>query len=324
MGRFLIGVDVGGTNVRVGIITPEGKVLKKVQYITDISKGGLALFERLVSNLKSLIQENIKESNQLIGIGIGVAGPININKGIIMEPPNLPGLKGFPLRDFLKEKISSPIAIENDANAFTLGEGWVGVANGCKHYCGITLGTGVGGGVVIDSKILHGAEGMAGEVGHMVIDPEGPLCGCGGRGCLEVYASGTGITRIALEAIERGEGGGILKWIEGDTQSLTSENVFEIAQSGDLEAQQIFNEMGRYLGFGLINLIHLFNPEKIVIGGKVSQAWDYFIGSAMETIQERAMEGPRKGVQIVKGECGDDAGMLGAAYSVLIKARSDR
>ncbi len=320
MEQFLIGLDVGGTNVRMGIITPEGKVLKRVQYTTDVSKGGLALFERLVSNLKGLIQENFKESNQLIGIGIGVAGPIDMKRGLIMEPPNLPDLKGFPLKDFLKEKIFSPIAIENDANAFTLGEGWVGAAEGCKDYCGITLGTGVGGGIVVEGKILHGAEGMAGEVGHMVIYPEGPLCGCGGRGCLEVYASGTGIRRMALEAIERGEGGGILKWVEGDLKNVTSGKVFEVAQFGDLEAQQIFNEMGRYLGLGLINLIHLFNPEKIVIGGKVSRAWDYFIGSVMETVQERSMEGPREKLQIVKAECGDDAGMLGAAYSALFRA----
>ncbi len=322
MDRFLIGVDMGGTNVRMGIVTPEGKVLKKVQYRTDISKGGLALFERLVSNLKDLVQENFKESNQLIGIGIGVAGPIDMKKGLIMEPPNLPGLKGFPLRDFLREKISSPIAIENDANAFTLGEGWVGAAKGCKHYCGITLGTGVGGGIVVAGKILHGVEGMAGEVGHMVINPKGPLCGCGGRGCLEVYASGTGIRRMVLEAIEKGKGKGILKWSGGDPQQMTSENIFEAAQSGNVTAKRIFNEMGKYLGLGLINLIHLFNPEKIVIGGKVSRAWDYFIGSVMEIVQERSMKGPREKLQIVKAKCGDDAGMLGAAYSALKKHRA--
>jgi glucokinase len=306
----------------MGIVTPEGKVLKKVQYRTDISKGGLALFERLVSNLKDLVQENFKESNQLIGIGIGVAGPIDMKKGLIMEPPNLPGLKGFPLRDFFREKISSPIAIENDANAFTLGEGWVGAAKGCKHYCGITLGTGVGGGIVVAGKILHGVEGMAGEVGHMVINPKGPLCGCGGRGCLEVYASGTGIRRMALEAIEKGKGKGILKWSGGDPQQMTSENIFEAAQSGNVTAKRIFNEMGKYLGLGLVNLIHLFNPEKIVIGGKVSRAWDYFIGSVMEVVQERSMKGPREKLQIVKAECGDDAGMLGAAYSALKKHRA--
>jgi glucokinase len=322
MDRFLIGVDLGGTNIRMGIITPEGKVMKRVQYITDISKGGLALFERLVSDLKGLIQENFKESNQLIGIGIGVAGPIDMKRGFIMEPPNLPDLKGFPLRDFLKKKISSPIAIENDANAFTLGEGWMGAARGCKHYCGITLGTGVGGGIVVEGNILHGAEGMAGEVGHMMIDPKGPLCGCGGRGCLEVYASGTGIRRMALEAIEKGKGKRILKFMGGAPQKITSEKLFKVAQSGDVTAKKIFNEMGRYLGLGLVNLIHLFNPEKIVIGGKVSGAWDYFIGSVVETVQERSMEGPREKMKIVKAKCGDDAGVLGAAYSALKKHRA--
>jgi glucokinase len=318
MEKYIIGVDVGGTNVRMGIVTPEGKVLKKVQYTTDVSKGGFVLFERLVSNLKDLIQNNFKESNPLIGIGIGIAGPIDMKRGLIIEPPNLPGLKGFPLRDFIKGKISFPITIENDANAFTLGENWVGAAKGCKHYCGITLGTGVGGGIVVEGEILHGAEGMAGEVGHMVINPEGPLCGCGGRGCLEVYASGTGIRRMALESIEDGKGERILKWSGGDPKKITSEMIFKAAQSGDLTAKKIFNEMGKCLGLGLVNLIHLFNPEKIVIGGKVSQAWDYFIASTMETVQKRAMKGLRENLQIVKTKCGDDAGMLGAAYTAMI------
>ncbi len=321
MDRFLIGIDLGGTNIRMGIITPEGKVLKKVQYITDVSKSGLALFERLVSNLKGLIQENFKESNRLIGIGIGVAGPIDMRKGIITEPPNLPGLKSFPLREFLGKKIPFPISIENDANAFVLGEGWVGAAKGCKDYCGITLGTGVGGGIVVDGKILHGSKGMAGEVGHMVVDPAGPLCGCGGRGCLEVYASGTGIKRMALEAIKKGKGEGILKQRGGDPEKITPEKVFKAAQSGDLTAKKIFSEMGRYLGLGLVNLIHLFNPEKIVIGGKVFQAWDYFIGTALETVEERSMKGSREKLQIVQAKRGDDAGMLGAAYSALHKSQ---
>jgi len=315
MEKFLIGVDVGGTNVRMGIVSPDGKVLEKIQYPIDVSKKASALMEELLANLKDLTEKGLKESKQLIGIGIGIAGAIDMKSGIVKESPNIKDLKDFELKEFLEGKIPHPIIIENDANAFTLGEGWAGAAKGCRHYCGITLGTGVGGGIVVEGKILHGAEGMGGEVGHMVIDPEGPLCGCGGRGCLEVYASGTGITRMALEAIETGEGCGILKWVGGDLQSVTSEKVFEAAHSGDLGAQRVFHEMGRYLGLGLINLIHLFNPEKIVIGGKVSQAWEYFIGSVMETIQERAMEGPRRRVQIVKAECGDEAGILGAAYA---------
>ena len=320
MERLLIGVDIGGTNVRMGVVTPEGRVLEKVEYLTDTSRGGLALFQELISHLKDLIRKDFKPSHTLIGIGIGVAGIIDIKKGILRYSPNLPDLNGVELRDFLKEKISAPIVIENDANAFTLGEGWMGAARGSQHYCGITLGTGVGGGMVVEGKILHGTEGMAGEVGHMVINPEGLLCSCGGKGCLEVYASGTGIRRMALEAIEKGKGKGILQWSGGNPQKITSEKVFEAAQSGDLTAKEIFVRMGGYLGLGLVDLIHLFNPEKIVIGGKVSRAWDYFIGNTMETVQERSMKGPRERVQIVQALCGDDAGILGAAYSVLIES----
>ncbi|NWF93090.1 MAG: ROK family protein [Syntrophaceae bacterium] len=317
MVKFLIGADVGATNVRIGVVTPEGEILERIEYPIDSSGKASALLEQLVSNLNDLSEQRIKRANHLIGIGVGIAGTIDLERGIVYESPNIKDLKGFRIRDFFREKISRPVVIENDANAFTLGEGWMGAAKGCQHYCGLTLGTGVGGGIVVEGRLLRGAEGLAGEVGHMVIYSEGPACGCGGRGCLEVYASGTAIRRMALEAIERGVGGGILKWVGRDLARVTSEKVFEVAQYGDIEAQEIFNEMGRYLGLGLVNLINLFNPERIVIGGKVSQAWDYFIGSVTETIRERAMEGPKERVEIVRARCGDDAGILGAAYSAL-------
>jgi glucokinase len=317
MDPFLIGVDMGGTNVRMGIITPDGKVFKKNHYPIDTSKRASELIEELISKLKSWIQKELKDPKQLIGIGVGIAGLINMKRGIVSESPNIKGLKDFKLRDFLEKGIPYPIAIENDANAFTLGEGWVGATKGCKYYCGITLGTGVGGGIVVEGRILHGTEGMAGEVGHMVIDPEGPLCGCGGRGCLEVYASGTAIRRMALEAVSKESG--LFKLSQGNLKDLNSENVFEAAKSGEATAKRIFHEMGIYLGLGLVNLIHLFNPERIVIGGKVSEAWDYFFPSAIRIVQERSMKGPRETMEVVRAKCGDDAGMLGAAYSAFIE-----
>ena len=320
MRQVVIGVDIGGTNVRMGIVTPKGRILKRVQYATDISKGRLALSEKLVSDLRNVIDKNIKRPDRLIGIGIGIAGAIDMRRGIVVQSPNLPDFNGFRLRKFFEKKISVPVSIENDANAFALGEGWVGAAKGSKHYCGITLGTGVGGGIIVNGEILHGPDGMAGEVGHMVIQPEGPLCGCGGRGCLEVYASATGIRRMALEAVDRKEGRGLLGRCGGDSERITSEKVFEAAQYGDLTARKIFNEMGRSLGLGLVNLINLFNPERIVIGGKVSQAWDFFIGRLMETVKERSMRSPREKVKIVRTRCKEDAGILGAAYEALMES----
>lgn len=317
---LLIGVDLGGTNIRIGVVTPEGEILKKIQYPTDMSAGGRAMMEGLASKLEDFARETVQSDFSKIRIGIGVAGPIDMRRGVPIAPPNLPDLHGFPLRTFLQERISLPVAIENDANAFTLGEGWKGAARGCLHYCGITLGTGVGGGIVVAGKILHGADGMGGEVGHMVLNPEGPLCGCGGRGCLEVYASGNGIRRMALEAVEKSGGKGLLPQSKGGFQKLTSEEVFEAAQKRDETALKVFDEMGRYLGLGLVNLVNLFNPEKIVVGGKVSGAWDYFIRSARQAVWQRAMRGQREKVEIVRAECGDDAGILGAAYAAKIKS----
>lgn len=317
MGPWLIGVDVGGTNIRMGSVTPDGAILKKLEYSTDMSGGGRAMMEALISRVEDFAREVAEGDLARVRIGIGVAGPIDMRRGVLIAPPNLPDLHGFPLRAFLQERMHLPVAIENDANAFTLGEGWRGAARGCFHYCGITLGTGVGGGVVVSGQILHGADGMGGEVGHMVLSPEGPLCGCGGRGCLEVFASGNGIRRMAFEAIEKGEESEILKRNSGNINKITSEDVFEAAQQGDKLALMVLNEMGRYLGLGLVNLVNLFNPEKIVIGGKVSRAWDYFIRSVKDVVWTRAMKGQREKVQIVRAECGDDAGILGAAYGAL-------
>jgi glucokinase len=317
MEDFLIGVDAGGTNVRMGIITPDGQIVKRIQYPTDISRGGLRMMEGLVLKLQDLIKDETGKIRPKIRIGIGIAGAIDMKRGVLIVSPNLPDLNGFPLKGFLREKIPFPITIENDANAFTLGEGWKGAAKESRNYCGITLGTGVGGGIVADGKILHGAGGMGGEVGHMVLNPEGPLCGCGGRGCLEVYASGSGIMEMARKAVEKGEGKGILNRIGGDLSRVTSEEVYQAAREGDETALRVFKEMGSYLGLGLVNLVNLFNPEKIVIGGKVSGAWDYFIGSATEVVRQRAMKGQKEQVEIVRAECGDDAGILGAAYAAL-------
>lgn len=317
MERFLIGVDIGGTNVRIGMVTPDGQMVKKIQYSTDLSSGSQAMMERLVFQLEDFIREVRQSDLSEIRIGLAVAGPVDMKRGVLIAPPNLPDLNGFPIRAFFQKKILLPIAIENDANAFTLGEGWKGAARGCLHYCGITLGTGVGGGIVVSGKLLHGADGMGGEIGHMVLNSEGPLCGCGGRGCLEVYASGRGVRRMAFEALEK-EGKGSLLAREGKPpQELTSEDVFKAAERGDQLARRVFQEMGRYLGQGLVNLTNLFNPEKIVIGGKVSRAWDYFFRSALEVVQQRAMKGQRERVEIVRAGCGDDAGILGAAYAAL-------
>ena len=317
MEPLLIGVDVGGTNVRMGIVTPDGRILKKIEYPTDMSRGSLDMMERLASRLRDFIREESEKGQPEIRVGVGIAGPVDQKRGVLIAPPNLPDLHGFPLREFLQKEISFPIVIENDANAFTLGEGWMGAARGSLHYCGITLGTGVGGGIVIGGEIVRGADGLGGEVGHMVLNPDGPLCGCGGRGCLEVYASSSGICRMALEGIERGKGEWILKQSGDGHGKVTSEGVFEAARKGDCTALEIFSEMGRYLGLGLVNLANLFNPEKIVIGGKVSRAWDYFIESAKAVVQQRALRGQRERVEIVRAECGDDAGVLGAAYVAL-------
>ncbi|MCX8118879.1 MAG: ROK family protein [Desulfobacterota bacterium] len=314
MSLILIGIDLGGTNVRMGVVTPNGEVQKRVQYPLERRKGAYGMMEELASKLEVLLSEVSVGACVEVRIGLGVPGPVDLKRGILIEPPNLPELHQFPLRDFFEKRLPFCLVLENDANAFALGEGWLGAAKGCQNYCGITLGTGVGGGVVIEGKILRGQDGYGGEVGHMVLDPEGPACGCGGKGCLEVFASATGIRRMALEAFER-------RGLQGERiqnpSELTSEDVFKAAEEGEEWAGEVFKAMGRYLGLGLVNLTNLFNPQRIVIGGKVAAAWDHFFPTARKVLQERAMRGQRERVEVVRAQCGDDAGMIGAAYVAL-------
>ena len=215
-----------------------------------------------------------------------------------------------------------PIFIENDANAFSLGEGWLGAARDVKDFCCLTLGTGVGGGIVLNGDIWHGAEGKAGEIGHMVIDVNGPPCQCGSRGCLEVFASGNAVRRMAIEAIRRNENTDLVERCGGAFEAITSKTVYESALDGDPLSREIFQRMGMYLGVGLANLVNLLNVKLMVIGGRVSEAWDFFIDPARGEIEKRALGSMGKGMRIERAKCGDDAGILGAAY--LVKSERER
>jgi glucokinase len=210
-----------------------------------------------------------------------------------------------------------PIFIENDANAFSLGEGWLGAARGMREFCCLTLGTGVGGGIVLNGDIWHGAEGKAGEVGHMTIAVDGPPCQCGNRGCLEAFTSGRAIRRMAIEAIKGNEKTDLIERCGGEIEAITSKTIYESARNGDRFSREVFHRMGIYLGAGLANLVNLLDVELIVIGGRVSEAWDFFIEPARGELEKRTLGSMGKGVRVERAKCGDDAGILGAAYLVI-------
>lgn len=316
MGKLILAVDLGGTNVRIGTVNPEGKILHKITFPTEASRGRERVMKDILSRIREVTVRFPEEKFEVIGGGFGIPGAIELDQGIVTQSPNLPVLDGFDIRSWLQGRLRMPIFIDNDANAFSLGEGWLGAARGVKEFCCLTLGTGVGGGIVLDGDIWHGTEGKAGEIGHMVIDVDGPPCQCGSRGCLEVFASGSAIRRMAVEAIERDEKTDLVERCGGEIKGISAKTVYESARGGDRLSRRVFQRMGMYLGVGLGNLANLLNVEMMLIGGRVSEAWDLFIEPAREEMERRTVGSMGKGVRVERARCGDDAGILGAAYLV--------
>ena len=238
-----------------------------------------------------------------------VPGTVNVDEGAVVKAPNLPCLDGFRLAAALTEQLHLPATLENDANAAAVGEMWQGAAVGCNTIICVTLGTGVGGGIILNGKLWRGVDGAAAEIGHMCVDPFGGVaCTCGSRGCLEVFASATAIVRMTREASPRYPDS-----VLHGQEDRTAETIFEAGQKGDELALEIFRRMGVYLGIGLANLINILNPEMIVIGGGVVNGWDLFEKHMHQQVEERAFPLLAARVKIERAKCGDDAGLLGAA-----------
>ena len=309
-----IGVDLGGTNLRTGIVDQRGNILKSLKRESQAKEGK----ENVIDRITDLLIEACNISNELQrevkGICIGAPGFLNIKKGIISESPNLPGWKDVALkREIEKRKDLPPILLQNDANCFTFGEWWTGAGNGYKNLAGITLGTGVGGGVILDNRIWLGDDGTAGEIGHMIVEPSGLKCECGRNGCLECYSSGTAIVKQAILALKKGEISTLKDRVKEDLNAVTAKMVSEEAAKGDSLSLDIMKEAGRYLGIAIANIINLLNIGRFVIGGRVAGSGDIMLEPAREEVIKRAINPPVKDQVIVQAGLGDDAGIIGAA-----------
>ena len=307
MGRVVIGVDLGGTNLRTAILSPDGNILDRHKEATCAADGWEKVVARLIENIKRQRKSAIQQGFDVAAVGVGAPGVIQADKGIVVKSPNFPDWNNLPLKDQLEKALGTPVFLENDANAAALGEQWRGAGRGIRSMILLTLGTGVGGGIILDNKIWHGADGMAGEIGHMTLIPDGRPCTCGNTGCLEMYSSARGIVQSFREAL--GKSGGV----PDQLKQISSEQVYEAAGAGNETAVRVMKDMGRMLGIGIASLINIFNPERIVVGGGVKDAWPLFIGATREEIIKRAFAVPAKRTEIVPSELGDDAGMVGAA-----------
>ncbi|HHY70319.1 MAG TPA: ROK family protein [Thermoanaerobacterales bacterium] len=311
MTRHVVGIDLGGTKIASCLLDEEGDILKKVILSTLASEGPEAVIGRMKASVYEVVKQANVDRKSILAIGVGAPGPMDIEKGIIKNPPNLPGWVEIPLRDILREEFKLPIGLENDANAAALGENLYGSGKGIDNFMYITVSTGIGGGVVVNGKLFKGANGNAAEIGHTIINFQGPRCGCGNMGCWEAYASGTALARFAREGIESGRKT-VIKDIAGN-KDIKAEHVFTAVKQGDDFAMELVDREGYYLGVGLANMVNAFNPNCIAIGGGLTHEWDLFSDRMFQVMQERALKANAENLKVVKATLGSDVGAIGAA-----------
>jgi glucokinase len=328
MPSFAIGVDLGGTNLRIAAVDERGTLLEKTTTGTQVARGRDFVINEMCEAIRATAAKF--SSSTLAGIGIGVPGIIDMETGTLRESPNLPGWEDYPVRNEIERRLGTKVLLENDANAAALGEKWLGAARDHDDMLMLTLGTGVGGGVVLGGRVWHGMRGMAGEPGHITIEPEGAPCPCGNRGCLEQYASATAIGRMAREAIARGDSP-LLAQAADDDAEFGAKAVYQLAMKGDHAAQEIFRRVGWALGIGLADLINLLNLPIYVIGGGVANGWEAFQPALLEELRKRsfvyratAPEEPHPGKKtiITRALLGGEAGLVGAARLPMLASES--
>lgn len=322
-GGWIAGVDIGGTNLRVGMVPFEGGAPAAVVQAPTRPHGDPAT---VVTRIVAMIRESMAGvgGEGVIGVGIGAPGPLDRDSGVVLETPNL-GWRNVPLRDMVASESGLPAVLDNDANCAAFAEWWIGAGRGAARLIGLTLGTGIGGGVVLGGEVYHGASDAAGEVGHMSVAFDGRPCACGSRGCVEAYASGPAIAARAAEGIARGANSTLSALVEDDPMRITAEAVCEAAAAGDHYATRVLTETARILGVALANLINLFNPDVIVIGGGVAAAGESLFKPLRTEAERRAFRSATAVCRIVPAGFPGTGGMIGAA-GIFKRAvhRSDR
>jgi glucokinase len=339
MPNFSIGVDLGGTNLRIAAVSVDGKMLEKVALGTKLSSGPHDVIDKMCQAIQQLSARH-KQSGELLGVGAGIPGIVDLHSGTVRKSANLRGWEDYPVRAEIERRLGTSFILENDANMAALGEQWLGAARGVENMAMVTLGTGIGGAIILGGKLWEGMNGMAGEFGHVTIEPQGVPCGCGNHGCAERYASATGIIRMARDAIAAGDAPELAKAVSSDPE-FGAKSIYDLAMQGDQHARRIFETFGRYLGIMLAGAINVLNLEMFVVGGGVSDAWDAFAPSMFEEMRKRSIvyaatapddpltpgreaaynstgsHASRKTI-ITRALLGSDAGLYGAARTAVL------
>jgi glucokinase len=311
-------VDIGGTNIVVGAVAEDGsRVLGIRSDATRPEEGADAVIARIGRLCRESMAEAEREGGvraaKIAGVGIGSPGPLDRKQGMVLITPNL-GWRDFPLRQRVSEELGGlPAQLDNDANCAVYGEWWLGAGRGSQYLIGLTIGTGIGGGIVVDGKLYHGTSDAAGEFGHTTINTTGRRCKCGNYGCLEAYASGPAIAARAVEGIEVGAETRLAGYVGGDLRSITAQTVYQAANDGDEFAREVVRETAQFLGAGVANLVNIFNPDTVVVLGGVTAAGDRLFVPLREEVKRRAFKPAVEHCRIVPGLLPGTAGVVGAA-----------
>jgi glucokinase len=315
--QYIVGVDLGGTNIVVAAMSTDGgRAFATRSVPTSPELGAEGVADRIVGVIEGVILDTIAETDaqrrDFIGVGIGAPGPLDREKGLVIVAPNL-GWRNFPLRDRIAERLNLPATLDNDANCATVGEWWQGAARGATNVIGMTIGTGIGGGLILDGKLFHGSSDVAGEIGHTTIDLNGRHCKCGNYGCLEAYASGPAIAVRAREVLVREETASLLpSMVGGRLDEISAATVYTAASQGDAVASEIVRDTARYLGVGVANLLNIVNADVVVIAGGVTAAGDALFVPLRAEVRRRAFQAAVDATRIVPGTLPGTAGVVGA------------
>lgn len=316
MATPIVAVDLGGTNVRFALVSSGGKVLARRQGRTDSHEGPARALERILDGIAAVIEE---ASRGAAGIGIGAPGPVDARRGILLTSPNMPGWRNVRLKAAVEKRFGLPCTVANDANCAGLGEHWVGAGKGVANMLHYTLGTGIGGAAIVDGRLLEGAELLGGELGHVTIVPDGLVCGCGNRGCVEAYVSASGIVARTKARLTQGAPSSL----RGHADALTPRAVQQAATEGDELAREIIEETGRYLGIAVASMVNVFNPSVVSFSGGVARWGRMLFEPLRAEVKRRAFRALTKRVRIVRSRLGDNAGLIGAARALMIALGDD-
>ncbi len=310
---IVIGIDLGGSAIRLSTVTGNGRL--RFSKRVDISgrREKRYILASMKANIEELVSIEKDHGNVVRAIGIGSPGIIDLRRGAVITSPNFRDWKDVRLKAIIEKSLKLPVVLDNDANAAAYGEKWKGAGRRVNSLVCLTMGTGIGGGIILNGKVWHGADGMAGEVGHITVNPSGPLCNCGNNGCLEAYSSATGMVRRAAESLRGGRRSVLKRLTAGNISDLTARMIYDAASNGDRLSVEILADAGKYLGIAMAGLINILNPEMIVLTGAVTGAWDFFMPSARREMNERAYRVLVERTKIVRGKLAETAGIIGAA-----------